>query len=96
MFIRAGSTPVARTKNRPPCAVFFLVRIIGTRTEADPVRFCLQNALPERKIKDLVPLAAFVQSSTPVARTRKRLRIGYNSESFSVKSACVGINPLRG
>ena len=30
------------------------------------------------------------------SRTRKRLRIGYNSESFSVKSACVGINPLRG
>ena len=34
--------------------------------------------------------------SSPVVRTRKRLRIGYNSESFSVKSACVGINPLRG
>ena len=32
--------------------------------------------------------------STPVTRTRKRLRIGYNSESFSVKSAYVGINPL--
>ena len=34
--------------------------------------------------------------SIPVRVTRKRLRIGYNSESFSVKSAYVGINPLRG
>ena len=32
--------------------------------------------------------------STPVGSTRKRLRIGYNSESFSTKSAFVGINPL--
>ena len=32
--------------------------------------------------------------SSPVARTRKRLRIGYNPESFSIKSAFVGINPL--
>ena len=32
--------------------------------------------------------------SNPVIRTRKRLRIGYNSESFSTKSAYVGINPL--
>ena len=31
--------------------------------------------------------------SIPVISTRKRLRIGYNSESFSVKSAFVGINP---
>ena len=28
------------------------------------------------------------------ASTRKRLRIGYNPESFSTKSAFVGINPL--
>ena len=34
--------------------------------------------------------------SSPVFRTRKRLRIGYNSESFSIKSAFCGINPLRG
>ena len=33
---------------------------------------------------------------TECTRTRKRLRIGYNSESFSIKSACVGMNPLRG
>jgi len=30
-----------------------------------------------------------------VGVTRKRLKIGYNLESFSVKSACVGINPSR-
>ena len=33
--------------------------------------------------------------SNPVIRTRKRLRIGYNLESFSIKSAFVGINPLK-
>ena len=32
--------------------------------------------------------------SSPFICTRKRLRIGYNSESFSTKSAFVGINPL--
>ena len=34
------------------------------------------------------------QSEIPVTRTRKRLRIGYNSESFSTKSAFSVINPL--
>ena len=31
--------------------------------------------------------------SSPVIRTRKRLKIVPNLESFSVKSACDGINP---
>ena len=39
------------------------------------------------------PIRIFV-SYSPITH-RKRLRIGYNSESFSVKSACVGINPLK-
>ncbi len=34
------------------------------------------------------------RGSTPLTSTRKRLRIGYNLESFSTKSTCVGINPL--
>ena len=43
-----------------------------------------------------MPSDGIVVSSSLARRTRKRLGIGYNSESFSVKSACVGINPLRG
>ena len=33
------------------------------------------------------------KSSNLFTSSRKRLRIGYNSESFSVKSADCGINP---
>ena len=32
--------------------------------------------------------------TSPISATRKRLRIGYNSESFLTKSAFAGINPL--
>ena len=34
------------------------------------------------------------EGSNPSLCARKRLRIGYNYESFSTKSAFVGINPL--
>ena len=37
---------------------------------------------------------ALLAEQIPSVSTRKRLRIGYNLESFSVKSAFVGINPL--
>ena len=36
------------------------------------------------------PSAQFARESSPVTRTRKRLRIGYNSESFSTKSTLSG------
>ena len=35
-----------------------------------------------------------VAGSSPVIRSIKRLKIGYNLESFSTKSAFCGINPL--
>ncbi len=34
-------------------------------------------------------------ASNPTFSARKRLKIGYNLEAFSPKSACVGINPQK-
>ena len=74
-------------------------------------RFQATSLFAKRKAQNLIPICrcggtadALVSGSSeeirvgsnPVTCTRKRLRIGYNSEFFSVKSACVGINPLRG
>ena len=89
--IHVGSSPVVRTNKMSTALVVVLVlfiRTLGLEGRA------AQSKLPVDVCDRERPSCAVRGANhSPVVRTRKRLRIGYNSESFSVKSACDGINP---
>ena len=54
----------------------------------------IYGGIPERpKGADCKSVVTDFAGPNPASPTRNRLRIGYNPESFSVKSAFVGINP---
>ena len=90
----AAETPSISTKT-----IFFEIFLIFFRKGIAFCFFMCYNNFAKRPVGQAVKtLASHAgnMGSIPVRVTRKRLRIGYNPESFSVKSACVGINPLRG
>ena len=93
--IHVGSSPVVRTNKRDTAlavvSFFVFARAVTQNPLASTARDSGDVCLWQTRRIDTKWISMF---NLPVVRTRKRLRIGYNSESFSTKSAYVGINPL--
>ena len=71
-------------------------RAVRARVEPHPSRHFSNNYADLAHLVERHLAKVEVAGSSPVIRSKKRLRIGYNPESFSTKSAFCGINPLRG
>ena len=87
--IRVGSNPVIRTKQRGRALVvrpLCFIRVVGF--EIGRKLHSNLSVGPNSPVDCLSAKAA--TGGNPVIRTRKRLRIGYNSESFSTKFALAG------
>ena len=90
-----GAIPVTCTNKRG--TALGVVPFLFMRVEGFEIGRKMRSNLSEGPNSPVDCLSAKAATGgSPFTCTRKRLRIGYNSESFSVKSAFVGINPLRG